>query len=819
MLKYIVFSLILSFISALTAAQVPGQVPDLIKLKLSAEAARMADLPAGVYEQKPAFGVEELDKIMAQVGGTSVIRAHIRVLDKMWEQNNGFDRWFLIPLNGKTEPETAISAFAASPLVEFAQPEYLLYLSAMPNDPLLSVNWGFQNTVQFPAWSPPGSSSGSHSGTLVGQSGFDADIFEAWDRAQVYGSQDIVIAIIDSGVDLAHPDLSLVTGYDYGDNDPDPTDTHGHGTSVSGIAAAIAGNGAGTAGVAGNTKVMPLKVMDSSGVISYTSVANAVIHAADNGADLINLSLGGVGTEGQNPATDAALEYAYAIAGIPIFAATGNQNQSTIHYPSNHNKVISVGAASPGGRRKSTTSIDGEYWWGSNYGAIIQDAATAVDILGPTILPTTDIIGTGGLSSGEYYNWFNGTSCATPFVAGVAALLLSAKPNLSPAEIREAITASATDMIIDGGLGWDRFTGYGLINANAALDYIADPPIISWTPQSITESLEPGQSASIPVQIGNSGERDLEFSLSRIPIETTVFSEGFENGGYVTAGWSSVLNSGNQHWLWGSGGAYNSNPSSAYEGSVNARFFNSGTSYISASLVSPQLDLSGAFYATLTFHHVQALRFGQDKLTVSYRNSASGLWTSLAFYGGNVDSWTQRTIILPNLSADYYLSFTGTSTSSAGWGVGLDAVAIKVVYAYEAPWISIAGAPSFSGVVSSSDNLNLNLELSAASLAEGVYTTHLVLNSNSSPDPLIQIPISLTVGPTAGLASPQVSLSLDSGFIRLEWTEVPGAARYRVFSSADPGGEFSLLGETSSLFYQASGDQSRGFFRVSAVNP
>ncbi|HRY83769.1 MAG TPA: S8 family serine peptidase, partial [Candidatus Cloacimonadota bacterium] len=290
MLKYIVFSLILSFISALTAAQVPGQVPDLIKLKLSAEAARMADLPAGVYEQKPAFGVEELDKIMAQVGGTSVIRAHIRVLDKMWEQNNGFDRWFLIPLNGKTEPETAISAFAASPLVEFAQPEYLLYLSAMPNDPLLSVNWGFQNTVQFPAWSPPGSSSGSHSGTLVGQSGFDADIFEAWDRAQVYGSQDIVIAIIDSGVDLAHPDLSLVTGYDYGDNDPDPTDTHGHGTSVSGIAAAIAGNGAGTAGVAGNTKVMPLKVMDSSGVISYTSVANAVIHAADNGADLINLS-------------------------------------------------------------------------------------------------------------------------------------------------------------------------------------------------------------------------------------------------------------------------------------------------------------------------------------------------------------------------------------------------------------------------------------------------------------------------------------------------------------------------------------------------
>lgn len=816
MLKYIVFLLVLISASVLMAVSEPEHMPDLIKIKLSAEAVRRADLPVEAYAQKPVFALGELDQIMAEIGGVSVIRAHIRVADKIWEQTYGFDRWFLIQLNGKTGVEEAIAAFSASSLVEIALPEYLAYLSAIPNDPLVSVNWGFQNTVQFPAWSPPGSSGGSHSGALVGLAGFDADVYEAWDRAQAYGSQDIVIAIIDSGADLAHPDLNLVTGYDYGDNDPDPSDVNGHGTNVSGIAAAIAGNGIGVAGVAGNTKVMPLKVLNSSGNILFTPMTNAIMHAADNGADLINLSLGGANSD---PAMDAALEYAYTIKGIPIFAATGNQNASSINYPANHNKVIGVGAASPGGLRKTTNSVDGEYWWGSNYGGTTQNAANTVDIMGPTILPATDITGVGGYSSGSYYNWFNGTSCASPFVAGVAALLLSARPELTPAELLEAITATATDMTTEGGTGWDRFTGYGMVNANAALRFIADPPVISWTPQSITESLSAGQSMSIPVQIGNSGENELEFTLSRIPIQATAFSDGFENGGYLNTGWSSVPTSGNQHWQWGSGGAYNMNPPSAFEGTVNARFVNVGTSFISAALISPQLDLSGALSATLSFYHMQAPRFGQDRLSVAYRNSASGVWTTLAYYTGPVETWTQRTLILPNLSSDYYLSFTGISTNTAGWGVLLDAVSVDIVSSFEDPWISIAGAASFSGVVSSGNSLNLNLDLNAGSLADGVYTTHLLINSNSSPDPVIQIPVSLTVGSIAAMASPQVSISLVSGQIRLEWPEVTGATRYRVYAAADRGADFSMVGETSSLFYQLSADQDRRFFRVTAVNP
>ncbi|HNZ07499.1 MAG TPA: S8 family serine peptidase [Candidatus Cloacimonadota bacterium] len=827
MLKYTFTSLVLMLlVTLLTATQLDGAgfgsqdyAHDLIKIKLSREAVEMADLPDLPYASNPVFGEQELDKILALTGGIAVIRAHIRPKDRIWEAATGFDRWFLIRLNGKTTVEVAHAAFQQSPLVEFAQPEYLAYLSDMPNDPLNSLNWGHQNTAQLPAWSPPGFSGGSHSGTPVGLVGFDSNIIPAWDQAQGYGSQDIVIAVIDSGVDINHPDLDLVTGYDYGDNDPDPTDTNGHGTAVSGIVAAIADNGIGAAGVAGNTKVMPLKVLNSANALLFTNIANAVIHAADNDADLINLSLGGAGSEGANPSMDAALEYAYSNAGIPIFASTGNNNQSTILYPSNHNKVISVGAATPTGGRKSTITEDGEYWWGSNYGSTVQDSPTAIDIMGPTILPTTDILGAGGYSNSDYYSWFNGTSCASPYVAGVAALLLSRDPSLSPAEVREALVNSATDMMPEGGTGWDRFTGYGLVNANAALNYIADPAQITWAPTSIETTLAAGQTASIPIQIGNAGENLLEFSLSRTPIVETAFSEGFENNGYESQGWSSVINSGNQHWLWGSGGAYGSNPSSAYEGSINARFFNAGSSVVSASLISPPLDLSGVASATLSFYHTQAYRFGQDRLTVAYRNSASGPWTTLAFYTGNIEAWTQRTIELPNLSSEYFLAFSGFCPSSAGWGVTLDAVSISVVSGYEAPWISIAAGTSQIGEISSGNSLNLSVDLDASDLEEGTYTSNLLLSSNSSPNPLVQIPVTLTVGANAALGSPQVSISQSSGVILLQWPVVPNAARYLVYRADQALGDYDLIAETAGLQHQISAGPDMGFFRVTASNP
>jgi subtilisin family serine protease len=424
-----------------------------------------------LYAQTHSFNLNELDQLLSRNGGTSVIRAHRQVKDKKWQAETGFDRWFLIKLDGSTSVEEAIKSFQANRYIEAAIPEYYAYTTAVPNDTYYANNWGHNNTAQLPVYT-----GGSHSGAGVGTIGYDADMQLAWDQSQGYGSATTIIAIIDTGVDTAHPDLRLVAGYDYGDNDANPMDDSadpGHGTACSGVAAGRANNGLGVTGVAGGCSVMPLKIADTNGDMLFTYIENAITHAADNGADVISMSLGAEGGtgEGDIPSTDATLEYAYN-AGVVIFAATANSNTSAIAYPSNHNKVISVGASSPTGQRKSTTSSDGENWWGSNYGTAVQDATLAVDIMAPTILPATDITGTGNgyNTSSDYYMWFNGTSCATPYAAGVAALLISKDPTLTPAQVRQAMVSTCTDMTVDGGAGWDRYTGYGMVNANAALN-------------------------------------------------------------------------------------------------------------------------------------------------------------------------------------------------------------------------------------------------------------------------------------------------------------------------------------------------------------
>ncbi len=449
----------------------PAFAPDLIKVKLTAAAESRSNLPLGLYAETAGFGINELDQLMRVNGGQKVIRAHRQVKDTAWAEKTGWDRWFLIKLDGRASVEQAIASFKANRYIETAIPEYYAYTTAVPNDTYYANNWGHNNTAQLPVYQ-----SGGHTGPGVGTIGFDSDAQLAWDQSQGYGSASIVIAVIDTGVDTSHPDLRLVAGYDYGDNDSNPMDNSadpGHGTSCSGVAAGRANNALGVAGIAGGCSVMPLKVADSAGDMYFTAIENAITHAADNNADVISMSLGAEGgtAEGSSPTTDAALYYAYN-AGVAIFAATANSNASTIAYPSNHTAVISVGASSPTGQRKSTTSSDGEYWWGSNYGTAVRDAKEAVDVMAPTILPATDLVGTIGYSTTDYYMWFNGTSCATPYAAGVAALVLSRDPSLTPAQLRTVLVNSATDMTLDGGAGWDRYTGYGLINANSALNLL-----------------------------------------------------------------------------------------------------------------------------------------------------------------------------------------------------------------------------------------------------------------------------------------------------------------------------------------------------------
>ena len=737
----------------------PAYASDRIKIKLTSEAKGRADLPQDLQTEKTTFGIASLDEKMARNGGSRLKRAHRRVNDIVWEQNTGFDRWFIIMLDGSTDVHTALSDFLTDPEVEDAGLEYFAYTQAVPNDSLYTTNWGHNNTGQGPGG---------------GGSGWDSDAQLAWDQAQGYGSSSIIIAIIDTGVDTAHLDLRLVTGYDYGDNDPNPMDDSskpGHGTACAGVAAAKANNGIGVAGIAGGCSVMPLKVANSNGDLGFTAITNAITHAADNGARVISLSLGAEGGtgEGDIPSTDYALEYAYS-EGVVIFAATANSNAPAIAYPSNHNKVISVGASSPTGQRKSPSSSDGEYWWGSNYGIDIPDHQGSVDIMAPTILPTTDITGTdnGYDPDSDYYMWFNGTSCACPYAAGVAALILSLNPTLTPAQVWDIMKNSATDMTIDGGAGWDRYTGYGMVNAHRAL---LQPAAITWAPTSFNQELTPDATASQNLTIGNTGEIVLNYTLSKQVDSNPVLTEDFENGGSIPTGWTQEYDSYNLNWAFTSGGINNTNPASAHSGDYNARlYYNNSTTPRTTKLVTPSMDLSAHANPVLSFWHTQASWYGdQDQLKVYYKTSSGGPWTQIAHYTESITSWTQRTINLPNPSATYYVAFEGIT--DYGYGVCIDDVSIGSS-SYTPSWLTLNGVDTVSGSVNgvTKDTDVIAVGFNSTGLAAGTYTTSLSLTSNSSSNPSISIPVTLQVEASlpVQLSSFTAAISAEN-YVNLTW--------------------------------------------------
>ena len=457
----------------------------LVKLKT---AARIRSRTSGA----PQMGIESLDALGRQLKVKNIRRAYRTLLNEALARKHQIDRWYIVELALDENIPDAVKRYAANPNVESATPDWRLFTTVEPNDPLHRDHWGHDNNGQLPSycWFCGGHDTGSPVGTV----GFDAKAEDAWTQNQGYGDPAVVIAILDSGVDLDHPDLRLVPGYDYGSGDSDPSDDsaqRGHGTACAGIAAAIANNGIGVAGIAGGVSIMPLKVANASGAIFTSAVQRALYRAADRGVDIVSMSFGAAISS--DPATDTAIRYAYN-NGVTLFAASGNENAASILYPANNPHVIAVGAASPcGGRKRSSSNVDelnpgvypdpngytcdGERWWGANYGPAIRDAASSVDIIAPTIMPTTDIRGASGYNStDDYYKWFNGTSAATPYAAGVAALMLSANPTLTPSEIRERIVNSATDVVnVESGNGWDRYSGYGMINAAGAAGYIPLP--------------------------------------------------------------------------------------------------------------------------------------------------------------------------------------------------------------------------------------------------------------------------------------------------------------------------------------------------------
>ena len=475
------------------APEPQAYVPDHVLLKLTPEARRMSRVPASWRwrQELPgnATGLAAVDRALGDVGVRVLRRAMIEPANAAESERLGIGRWLMVELSSPRAAEL-VDRLSRLPEVEAVTFDYLAFPAVVPSDPLYSMHWGHNNTAQMLSYNW---ANGDHeTGSPVGTVGFDANAQTAWNGTQGFGSSSVIIGIIDSGVQASHPDLLQVAGYDFGDNDSNPDDNStdpewgGHGTACAGIAASRA-NSLGSVGIAAGCSIMPLKVVNSSGDAFFSSIANALLWGADHGANVLSMSLGSDQIT-SDPFTDDMINYAFD-SGCTILAATGNDNKSIIEYPASHANVIGVGAASPCGERKRSSSnvsevdqshgvitdpngytCDGERWWGSNYGVATASAAGAVDVIAPTILPTTDLLGSAGSDPSDYRKWFNGTSCATPYAAGVCALIKSKNPLWTPSQIRTQLLATAQDVVsVESGSGWDRYAGYGMVDAAAAV--------------------------------------------------------------------------------------------------------------------------------------------------------------------------------------------------------------------------------------------------------------------------------------------------------------------------------------------------------------
>ncbi len=283
---------------------------------------------------------------------------------------------------------------------------------------------------------------------------------QAWD---ITSGQGVTVAVLDTGLKAGGPDgVNCVSskGIDIVNGDNDPTDGDGHGTHVSGTIAQTTDNGTGCAGVANGACIMPVKVLDDTGSGSFADIADGIYYAVDNGAKVINMSLGINARYNvtSDPVMDPALDYAYS-HGTTVVCAAGNDGwRKNVSYPAIYPTTIAVGATDYANDRVSY----------SNYG-------TGLDIMAPGGDTGADLNGDGygdGVLQETYYNgawgyyFFQGTSMASPHIAGVAALLIANGTATTPAQVKDAMTSTALDL---GASGYDSTYGWGLVQAATAL--------------------------------------------------------------------------------------------------------------------------------------------------------------------------------------------------------------------------------------------------------------------------------------------------------------------------------------------------------------
>ena len=377
----------------------------------------------------------------------------------------GVERIFILALVESVSVHQAITSLRQLHEVEYAEPDFVAHGDGVPssalgqlessmlvpNDPQFGLQWGMNNT-------------GQTIGGFAGTPGADINIVPAWDLTT--GNASTILAVLDSGIPLSASDFAgrIMQGYDYANNDDNPSDDYGHGTNVTSIAAAAGNNSSLLAGVNWLCRILPYKVLNSNNSGFYSWQAAALVAAADSGADVINMSVGG---SSFSTTLQDAVTYADTSGSI-IIASMMNNNNAVPYYPAAYSNVIAIGAINNRNQRAVPFCWGG----GSSYGNHIDFDAPGEFILGLDYLnPDTNM------------TYWCGTSQATPLVSGIVSLMIGLDPSLTFQQVYDKLKQSAHDQAgppSEDTPGFDQYFGWGRVDANEAIQVVLPVQLVSF---------------------------------------------------------------------------------------------------------------------------------------------------------------------------------------------------------------------------------------------------------------------------------------------------------------------------------------------------
>ncbi|NOR59775.1 MAG: S8 family serine peptidase [Methanosarcinales archaeon] len=585
-------------------------------------------------------------------------------------KKHGLDRIYILKSPKNLDVNKMVSKYNENPDVEYAEQNYKVYIDAVPNDTYFSLLWGLHNTNDA-----------------------DIDAPEAWD-IETGNSNEVVIAVIDTGVDYNHEDLAAnmwlnehelngvvgvdddgngyiddIKGWDFFSDDNDPDDENGHGTHCSGTIAAVGNNSIGVVGVSWNAKIMPLRFLGPEG--GYTNDAvSAIYYAIDNGADIMSNSWGG---GGYSEALEDAISAANT-AGIVFVAAAGNGGADLIgdnndlipHYPSSYDvpNVIAVAA---------TDSSDNLAYF-SNYGLISVDLSA----------PGVSIYST---EPGDSYDYKSGTSISAPHVAGAAALIKAQYPELSSDGIKARLLGSVDPIpslsgitVTGGRLNANNSLVEDAVSPSAVIDLAADNPVLNsidltWTATGddagsgtasfydIRYSISEITDANWDTATHVSGETKPQpsgspetFTVSRLSYSTTYFfaMKVFDNFGNpselsnvvsettttLTIVFQDDMESGINGWnnenLWHKETYRSSSPITSWAYNTGYPNYNYDIGDNKGNLTSPIIDLSDYNSAVLTFQYWYQTEISGTSWDKRYvQIGVDGIFTDIAQLSGD----------------------------------------------------------------------------------------------------------------------------------------------------------------------------------------